>query len=717
MSSTANLNLGIRRLVPSILQTEASECSLTCLAMIAHFHGYKVDLPTLRRRFGMSSKGARLEDIVRVSEQIGFASRPLRLELEELSQLQLPCILHWDLNHFVVLTSVNSTQVMIHDPAVGKRRLSYEDVSRHFTGVALELLPTSRFESAAAPPRVRYTELLGKIAGLKTALTHIFGLAFAIEVFAMISPLFMGMVIDYSVGSADRNLLVTLVIGFSLLLFLQTAISTLRAWLLMGMGATLKVQSRANLFTHLLNLPTSFFEARHLGDIMSRFGSQEVILNAITKELVESVLDGIMATVTLVVMLVFAPDLAFVVAAGATAYAALRYFTYLPLRDAANEAVIWKARGDSHFLESLRGIRTVKLFNGQEQRRTLWLNLLVETVNRQLTTERIRLVARTSSTLLFGLLTIMVVWLGALHVIDTKLSVGLLFAFLSYKDQFLQRIRELVNKIVDMKMLRLHAERLADIALTEPEMRDAGDASIGGKLSPLRIELRNVNFRYSENEPWVLKNVSMTILAGESVAICGPSGCGKSTLLKLLSGLLLPTSGEILIDGIPIRQMGINNYRAKIGVVMQDDQLFAGSISENISFFAGHADKSLIEASAKLASVHQDIMTMPMGYGTLIGDMGTTLSGGQKQRVFLARAVYRLPGLLLLDEATSHLDLERENAVNAGLKQLPITRISIAHRIETIRAAGRVITLDSGEVRSVNAKYQPGNVLAVAKVG
>jgi ATP-binding cassette, subfamily B, bacterial CvaB/MchF/RaxB len=361
------------------------------------------------------------------------------------------------------------------------------------------------------------------------------------------------------------------------------------------------------------------------------------------------------------------------------------------------ETIVWSARRDSHFLETIRGIRTIKLFNGQHERRAHWLNLLVETTNRQLVTQKLDLLFRNANSLLLGGLGILIVWLGAERVLQNAFSVGMLFAFISYKDQFLRRVSELINRVVDLKMLRLHAERLADIAMTQPEQRDwfAADAT---ERRPASIQVRNVSFRYGANDPWVLDDISFSIDAGESVAIAGSSGCGKTTLMKLLTGLLEPTQGSILINGVPLARIGIDRYRAMIGVVMQDDQLFAGSIAENISFFAASPDNERIEECAKMAAVHDDIMAMPMAYGTLIGDMGTVLSGGQKQRVLIARALYRDPVILFLDEATSHLDVGREKAVNSTLQRTFITRVSIAHRPETIRASSRVIVLDHGKV-------------------
>lgn len=690
------LNLGLSRKLPLILQTEASECGLACLTMVAHKYGNSANLSDLRRQYGVSLKGATLRAVMRMAEGIGFVPRPLRLDLWELPQLRLPCLLHWDLNHFVVLAAFKGQSVVIHDPAEGVRTIHADELSRHFTGVALELTPTAKFKTAEPPRRIKITQLLGHFHGLKRALGSVFALALAIEVFSMVSPLFLGWVIDHVLVNANRNLLLTLIAGMSLLLLLQVTIKTMRGWMLMGMNASLKVQARANLFSHLQNLPTAFFEARHLGDVMSRFGSQETILRAITSDLVEGVLDGLMTVMTLVIMFILAPDLAAIVVFGALLYALLRWVSYSPLRRATAESLVWGARRDSHFLESLRGIRTIKLFNGQEERRVHWLNLLIETINRQLTADKLRLMFRSTNSLLLGILKIVVIGFGAAKVLDGNLTVGLLVAFIAYKDQFLGRISELINRIVDLSMLKLDAERLGDIALTDPEPRDLLSI-LQPQAASVSIEMRDVSYRYGEHEPLVLDGVNFRIEPGESVAIVGPSGGGKTTLIKLMAGLLLPTSGTIYVNGEPLSQIGLNSYRSMIGVVMQDDQLFAGSIADNICFFSSNARPEDIQRCAMMAAVHDDIVAMPMGYGTLIGDMGTVLSGGQKQRVLIARALFRHPAMLLLDEATSHLDIDRERAVSRALALEEATRVIIAHRPETIRSAERVISIIGGK--------------------
>jgi ATP-binding cassette, subfamily B, bacterial CvaB/MchF/RaxB len=691
--------LGVR--LPLFLQTEAAECGLACLAMVASYYGAGCDLAQLRRRFGMSLRGASLKELVAIATHLGMAARPLRLEPDELALLALPCILHWDLNHFVVLKRVTASGVVIHDPGVGLRRLGRAEVLRHFTGIALELSPAADFAAAAPAPRVRLAALLGRIGGVKRSLAMLGAMALALETLAVVSPFFMQWVIDEALVSADRDLLLTLALGFLFMLMLRVALGAMRGATLIAISSAIKVSGRASLFGHLIRLPAAYFESRHLGDVMSRFGSQETILQAITTDLVEVLLDGLMSALTLGVMLLYAPGLAALVLAGALLYAALRAASYTTLRNASAEAIVWSARRDSHFLETLRGMKTIKLFNAQGARQAHWLNLLVQTVNRQVATQKLGLVFRTVNGGLIGIIAVLVIWLGAERVLANTFSVGMLLAFISYKDQFLSRVSSLIDKVLDLFMLRLHAERLADIALTEPEAHQVPLPLLAGEPGPRRplgIELRALRFRYGASDPWILDGIDLAIAPGESVAIVGPSGCGKTTLLRLLASLLVPSAGEILADGRALNEGALGQYRALIGVVLQDDQLFAGSIGDNISFFADVPEQARIEQCARQAAVLDDVNAMPMGFHTLIGDMGTVLSGGQKQRILIARALYRQPALLLLDEATSHLDVAREKAVNAAIGQLPMTRIVVAHRRETILSADRIIVLDKGKV-------------------
>ena len=685
---------GARR-VPLILQSEAAECGLACLAMVAGAHGLGTDLPTLRQRFSLSLKGVTLADMVRMAEALRFNSRALRAELDELAQLQTPCILHWDLNHFVVLLAMHGNQALIHDPARGARRVATAELSRHFTGVALELMPAPGFIATQDRRRVSLRQLMGPVAGLKRSLAQIFALALALELFVLLTPFFMQWVIDGALPSADRDLLVTLGIGFSLLVLIQAATAAARSWAVLVLSATLNLQWLVNVFAHLLRLPVAWFEKRHVGDVWSRFGAVQQIQKTLTTSFIEAVLDGLLVVLTLAMMVLYSATLAAVAVSAVVAYGLLRWAWWGRLASATEESLVFEARQSSHFLESVRGVQAIKLMNAQGDRGSRFASLVVETMNAQITVRKIELTTSVMHRVLFGLERVAVVWMGALLVMDSRLSLGMLFAFFAYRETFAQRVSGLIDKAVDLKMLRLQGERLADIVLTSPET--------DGQSGPLAevgasIELRELRFAYADGEPEVLRGVNLTVEPGESIAIVGPSGCGKTTLLKLMLGVHEPTDGQVLIGGVPLRRIGLRAWRDKVGVVMQDEPLFSGSIADNICFFAPQPDTAWLEQCARVAAVHDEIEAMPMGYHTLIGDMGAALSGGQKQRILLARALYKRPQILLLDEATSSLDVERERTVNHAIRQLALTRVIVAHRPETIASASRVIALHEGRV-------------------
>jgi ATP-binding cassette subfamily B protein RaxB len=662
---------------------------------VACFHGHRIDLAALRRRFTVSLKGATLAYLMQAAGKLDLAPRPLRLELHELGQLRAPCILHWDMNHFVVLKDVDARGAVVHDPAFGVRRLSMAEVSKHFTGIALELTPTTAFRPADERRRVRLRDLIGPVSGLRRSLSQIFLLALALQAVAVVSPFYMQWAVDGAVVTSDRDLLTVLGLGFLMLAVVQVAVGALRSWVVLYLGTTLNLQWLANVFSHLLRLPVSWFERRHLGDVVSRFGAVTTIQRTLTSSFVEALIDGVMAVVTLAMMLVYSVTLTAVAAAAVCFYGILRWTFYDPLRRSTEEHIVHSAKQQSHFLETVRGVQSIKLFGRQEVRRSRWLNLVVDAMNQDLASQKLTLGFRSANGLVFGIERIAIVWLGALLVLDSAFSVGMLFAFVAYKEQFSARVAGLIDKLIELRMLTLQGERLADIVLTPPEEESPSTPvdSIGAS-----IEVRGASFRYSDPEPFVLVNCSFTVEAGESVAIVGPSGGGKTTLVKLMLGLLQPTDGKILAGGVDIQTLGIDRYRKLVGTVMQDDQLFAGSIADNISFFDPAQDHAAIERFARLASVHDDIAAMPMGYNTLIGDMGAALSGGQRQRVLLARALYKQPRILFLDEATSALDVQKERAVNEAIRSLNLTRIIIAHRPETIASADRVIVLQGGKV-------------------
>lgn len=704
MSLIEKISFGFKRKLPLMLQTEATECGLACVAMVAGFHGHRTDLVTLRRQFPVSLKGATLADLIQIAGRLDMGVRPLKLDLEGLGHLQLPCILHWNFNHFVVLKAVSTKTITIYDPGFGERKLSADEVSKSFTGVALELWPSPNFKPQEQKQVIKLHSLMGKVSGLSRSFGQILVLALALEIFALTSPFFLQWVIDNVLVSSDRDLLTTLAIGFGVLMLMQQVVSSVRSWVIMYMGTTLSIQWRANVFAHLIRLPVQYFEKRHLGDVVSRFGAIDQIQHTLTTSFLEAILDGLMTILTLAMMFIYSTTLGWIAVGAMVLYGLSRWAWYAPLRAATEEQIIHAAKQQSHFLETVRGVKTIKLFQRQDERRSTWLTLVVEQVNADVRTQKLQLFYRLLNGVLFGLENILVIWLGARLVLDGNFSVGALMAFHAYKSQFGERVSSLIDKFFELKMLRLQGERLADIVLSEPE--PVTTATVVNSVLEPALKICDVRYRYGDQEPFVLDGVNINIAAGESVAIVGPSGCGKTTLMNVLLGILPPTEGDVLIGGANVKQVGIDALRKMVGTVLQDDVLFAGSIADNISFFDTGPDRKWVEECTRMASIADEIEAMPMAYNTLVGDMGTVLSGGQKQRILLARALYKRPQILFLDEATSHLDVAKEHEVNSAVKALNITRIIIAHRPETIATADRVIVLAGGQVAHDSATHK-----------
>lgn len=695
MNYLERLSFGFSKKLSVILQTEVAECGLACLTAIAGYHGYHSDLRTMRQKYSLSQKGLTMADIVRFANDLNLTSRALRLDLDDLPNLRAPCILHWDLNHFVVLKEVVKDGIVIMDPAVGNRKIRMEEVSQKFTGIALELWPNSRFEKKEERQKIRILSLLKGITGIGRSLAQVLILAFALEIFGLVSPFLMQWVIDHVIVSADRNLLLTLVLGFGLLMILQQLTGLLQSWVNMHMTTTLNVQWKANIFKRLLELPADYFSKRHLGDVISRFQAIDNIQETLTSTAFKSILSGVMAVFTLILMFYYSAILTLAVLIALVLYIIIRIAAYYPLRHATEENIIHEAKQNTYFMETVRGIHTVKLFEKNEQRHSSWMTLFVDSINAHLTTQKLTNIFDFANKLLFGLESIVIVYLGATRVLDGVFSVGALMAFWAYRQQFETRVAELVDQYIKIKMLNLHAERLADIVLTETETENIEEIYVPEISGDIDIVVDKVSFRYSDTEPYILQNVSLHIKQGESVAFVGSSGCGKSTLMNILIGNLKPESGSVLVNGHDIHKLSPRFIRGLSGTVTQDDVLFAGSIAENICFFDETPDMHFIMQCAAMAMIHEDIMQMPMGYETLIGDMGSALSGGQKQRIIVARALYRKPRILFLDEATSNLDMDNERAINENLKMLNITKIMVAHRKETIESADRIIDMEA----------------------
>jgi ATP-binding cassette, subfamily B, bacterial CvaB/MchF/RaxB len=681
---------GLRR-TPVVRQAEAAECGLACLAMVAGYHGHRIDLATLRRRFAMSLKGTSLKTLIEIADRIGLAPRALRCEPEDLVEVNLPAILHWDMAHFVVLTRIGRSlgrhgegaRYIVHDPAHGELILSRADVARHFTGVALELRPTDRFEKKDEAVRIKITQLWSRISGLKRAMAQAIALSIVLQLAGLAMPFYLQTAIDTVLPAQDMDLLTVLALGFGGLVVVQILAGLLRSWALLGLGTQLGYQMVVNLFRHMMQLPLAWFERRHVGDVISKFGSTGPLVSMISDKLIAALLDGVLAAVTLTLMFMYSPKLALIALAALALYAGLQ-FAFLPaFKQRSADAIAADAAEDSALIESVRGILGIKTFGQERNRLLLWQNRKVEAVNAGIRSARLGLAFNTLESAIFGLEGVIFVYLAIKMAIGAELTVGMIFAFQAYKSQFTGAASNLVETIVSWRANDMHMARIADIALEPAEPGMAGEAGELGLRAPLtgRIELRGLSFRYGTGEPLILNNINLVVEPGETLLLVGPSGGGKTTLMKIMLGLLDPTAGEVLVDGVPLHQYGKAAFRHQVGAIMQDDLLYAGSIAENIALFDPEIDMDRVRAVARQAAIAEDIERMPMGYESLVGDMGSSLSGGQRQRVLIARALYRQPKFIFADEVTASLDPDNHARIGTMLDAVPATRIIVTHRV------------------------------------
>lgn len=684
--------------LPMIYQSEVAECGLACLAMICGYHGYRVDLRALRVRFPSTLQGATLRQLLEVATRLGLRSRAIKVEVEDLTRVRTPAILHWDLNHYVVLRRCGGRWLEIYDPARGVQRLSWSAVGSRFSGIAAELSPTTEFSKREESTRLSVASFFAATKGLERNLLQIILLSVVLQALGLIMPYYSQVIVDQVLVGHDRDFLFVAGVGALILAATISLVSAFKTWIGLYFKNIYQLQLSQSLLAHVIRLPLTWFEGRHVGDILSRFASLNTVQGALVGGAVASILNVLVAVTTLAVMVYYSTSLSLVALSGVAGYALLRAGFYRALKAATREAVVVAAEESTNFIELIKTVAAVKLAAKEDLRLAQWSGKVVDTMNANIKVSKYALVFQVCRSAVGAVENVVALWIGALVVLGGELSIGMLFAFMAWKAQFASATYGLVNGYFGYKLLDVDLDRLGDIALEEKEEEEEdgayptswepGDASTG-----LGLELRSVSHRFGGQGPWLLRDLDLRVAPGEFVAIVGPSGAGKTTLLKLLCGLVKPTRGEVLVDGTELSTLGYRKYRALCGVVMQGDGLVSGTIEGNVALFEDEVDPSRLAESCKAACIQDEIEAKPMGFKSLVGDWGSMLSAGQRQRVLLARAFYRRPRVLCLDEAMSNLDYEAEGRIMSHLKQMTCTRIVITHRREMLRHVDRVIDL------------------------
>lgn len=693
----------VGRRLPVIVQAERSECGLACLAMIATYYGYRVNLNGLRQDFPVSIRGASLSDILNVASALKLQTRALRLEPNELRKIALPAIVHWDMGHFVVLKSVGRNGVIIHDPAFGERKCSAKEFDLHFTGIAIECAPGRDFVRESRVQSTTLWELFSRYPGFYAAVGQLFFLSLLIQLANIGAAFYLQLVIDESIAKHDTDLLIVLCAGFGLLMLTNVAMSFARSTVQLYFSSQLGFQMAGNVFTHLMKLPVEFFSKRHVGDLLSRFGSLGEIRNTLAGDMITVVLDGVFASLVLIVLFYFEASLALLVLVFVVLLSIFKLCLINPIKSLTECRIVAEAVASSSLMENMRAIEIIKFYCRELQRVWSWRNHYAEQVNATVQLTRFGIRIEAAYGLLTGIENLLVIYLAARFVLDGSISLGFMTAFLALKANFSTSIHSLIDKVVQIRLLRLQLERVSDITCAKVEYANFYLPAMASTLRG-QLQLHTLSYQYSGSVEPALRDVNLKIEEGEIVAIVGPSGSGKSTLIKIMAGLVFPSKGSVEVDGQTLQKMGVRHYRSACAGVLQSEQLLSGTLKENICLYDEVVDMPRLERAAQMAGIQEFINSLPMGYNSLVGDMGSIMSAGQSQRILLARAFYKKAQVLFLDEATANLDLEMEQQVLSAIQSLRVTTIMVTHREAPLKIANRVLFCEGGSVREWSDK-------------
>ena len=681
--------------VPFVQQLEWTDCGAASLCMVMAFHGRENKLSEVREAMGIGRDGVTAKSILDTAERYGLAGRGIKVDVSQVELLKQATILHWEFNHFVVFDKVVDGGVRIVDPATGPRDVPLSQFSKSFTGVAIELVPTGRFQKQKyeAGRLKRYVDELLSEKGL---FSRIVVISLALRLVALALPLITGMIIDRVVPRQDYQLLYVCLATIGGMVAFNLIADIVRSFILLHLRIALDTRMTLGFLDHMMSLPFSFFQRRSTGDLMMRVDSNGTVREIVTSKSMSALIDGtfvllyaavifyVSATLgTITIVMSFAEGLVFLCARP----------TFLRLLAADLDK---QAKAHSYMVQMLGGMETLKCAGAERLGLEKWANLYTDELNVKMERARVSAFVDGIRGAITSLGPMLILTIGATAVMQGKMSLGTMLAMNSLSQSLFGPLSALVHSALELQLVKSHMDRIDDVLQT-PIEQDRDAVQPPPRLRG-HVTVKNLSFRYGEQAPMVVQDVSLDIPPGTAVALVGPSGSGKSTLLNLLAGMAKPVAGDIAYDGRPLHEMDLRGVRQQIGIVPQHPFIFGGTLRENVALASPGATLDRIAHATKVACLHDDVSQMPMGYDTVISDGGASLSGGQRQRVAIARAVLRDPTLMLLDEATSALDNSTEAKVIAGLEKLRCTRITVAHRLSTVRNADLIVVMDKGRV-------------------
>jgi ATP-binding cassette, subfamily B, bacterial len=688
--------IAARRAVPFVQQLEWTDCGAASLCMVMQYHGKEVKLAEVREAMGIGRDGVSAKSILDTAERYGLAGRGIKVDISQVKLVKVATILHWEFNHFVVFERVNKDgSVRIVDPATGPRDVPAAEFAKAFTGVAIELTPTPRMTKTKFE-KGRLKRYVDELLSEKGLFSRVIIVSLFLRLIALALPLMTGMIIDRVVPRSDYQLLYVCLATIGGMVAFNLISEVVRAHLLLHLRIALDTRMTLGFLDHMVSLPFQFFQRRSTGDLMMRVDSNGTVREIVTSKSMSAVIDGLFVLLYAAVIFYISPTLGIItiVMSGAEALVFLcARPTFTRLLAASLDK---QAKAHSYMVQLLGGIETLKCAGAERLGLEKWSNLYTDQLNVSMRQARANAYVDGIRGAVASLGPMLILTIGATSVMTGKMSLGTMLAMNSLATSLFGPLSALVHSALELQLVQSHMERIDDVLQT-PVEQDRDAAKQPPRLKG-HVSVKNLSFKYGEQAPLVVQDVSLEIPSGASVALVGPSGSGKSTLLNLLAGLYKPVGGQINYDNKPLHEMDLRGVRQQIGVVPQHPFIFGGTVRENVALSSPGATLDRIQAASKAACLHDDVAEMPMAYDTVISDGGGSLSGGQRQRVAIARAVLRNPTLMLLDEATSALDNQTEAKVIASLEKLRCTRITVAHRLSTVRNADLIVVMDKGRI-------------------
>lgn len=686
--------------VPVILQLEALECGAASLAMVMAYYNKWIPLEQLRVDCGVSRDGSNAKNLLLAARSYGMRAKGYRMEPQDLQENgQFPCIIHWNFNHFVVLDGFRRNRAVLNDPARGLVEVSMEEFDQAFTGVCILLEPAEGFVPDGKPK-----SMLGfvckRLTGTKDVLIFTMLVSLIAALIGVINPVFSRVFVDRLLTGLNLGWVTPFFVLLTALALIQIALSGMQAIYALKFQGKLAIKANAEFMWHVLRMPVDFFSQRMVGDIVARKSTNESIASTLINTLAPTVLNLAMMAVYLLVILRFSVALTLIGITGMVINIFVNRYISGKRINISRVQMRDEAKLASTTAVGIEMIETIKASGAENGFFEKWAGYQAsvnsQNVKALKTNAYYGLIPQLVSTLVnMGILA-----LGMFLILQGEFTVGMLFAFQTLLASFMNPVMDLANAGTTIREMRTNMERIEDVLEypTDVEYPAEYPADVSYDKLSGNLELRNVTFGYSRMAPPLIENFSMTLKAGQKVALVGSSGCGKSTLSKLISGLYKPWSGEILFDGKPISEIDRNVFTGSLAVVDQDITLFGDSIANNIKMWDSSIEDYEMILASRDAMLHEDIMQRDGGYQYRMLEGGKDFSGGQLQRMEIARVLSQDPTILIMDEATSALDAQTEYDVVKAIKDRGITCVVIAHRLSTIRDCDEIIVLDHGRI-------------------